>query len=122
MPQAYVLRIQFQGPLIVFNSTFIILLANPGNTSHLISIYDERIPFKCFRAVTLGTRIVIQIHFRQSPIEIRISQIWFRIDYLIKILDRKNVIFKIKSVLSDSHHPIRINLGKCRNRDKYTYI
>ena len=122
MPQADILRVQFQGLPVILDSPLIILLTDTGNTTNLICIHHKRIAFQRLRTVGFRPLIIIQVHLGQSTVKIRFSQIRFRPDYLIEILDREDIILKIKCIFPDGHNPVRINLRQGNHREKHTYI
>ena len=122
MPQTDILRIHLQGLAIILDSPLIILLADTRNTANLIRIHHKRIAFQRLRTVGLRPLIIIQVHLSQSTVKIRFSQIRFRPDYLIEILDREDIILKIKCIFPDGHNPVRINLRQGNHREKHTYI
>ena len=122
MPQTDILRIHLQGLAVILDSPLIILLTDTGNTANLIRIHHKRIAFQSLRTVGFRTLIIIQVHFGQSTIKIRFSQIRLRPDYLIEILDREDIVLKVKCIFPDGHNPVRINLRQGNHREKHTYI
>ena len=52
-------------------------------------------------------------------IEIRIRQIRLCINHLIEILNRKDIILKIKRITPYRHHPVRIYLCRSHYREHY---
>ena len=119
MPYPYVLRIKFQRLGIIFYSSRKIILLDPCQSTHLISTYHKRIPLNSLRTITLRPLKIIQIYLRQTSIEIRIRQIRLCINHLIEILNRKDIILKIKRITPYRHHPVRIYLCRSHYREHY---
>ena len=119
MPYPYILRIKLQCLGIIFYSSRKIILLDPCQSTHLISTYHKRIPLNSFRTITLRPLKIIQIYLRQTSIEIRIRQIRLCINHLIEILNRKDIILKIKRITPYRHHPVRIYLCRSHYREHY---
>ena len=111
MPQSNVLRIIMQRFLIVFNSTVKFTLPDSRQTTNLISTHHKWIALDSCITVCFSTLKILQIQFSQCPEEIRFIQIRLSINYLVKVLDRKYIVLKIKSVPGYGHHPVRIYLS-----------
>ncbi|MPM31581.1 hypothetical protein SDC9_78137 [bioreactor metagenome] len=118
MPQGYVFGFVLKCCFIIANSSFKFTLLDTGQSAYLISAYNKRITLYCSTTISFGALIVFQIYFGQSSKKIRLVQIRFRIDYLVKVLDRKNVVFKIQCIPSNSHYSFCIDLGTKISRKK----
>ena len=97
--------------LIILNRSIKFILTNPCQTTNLISTHHKRIALDSCITVRFSTLKILQIQFGQCPEEIRFIQIRFSVNNLVKILNRKYIVLKIKSVSGNSHHPIRIYLS-----------
>ena len=111
MPQSNVLRIIMQRFLIVFNSTVKFTLPDSRQTTNLISTNHKRITLNSRVTIRLRSLKIFQIQLGQCSEEIRFIQIRLSINYLVKVLDRKYIVLKIKSVPGYGHHPVRIYLS-----------
>ena len=107
-----VFRLKLQTFPVVFYCFVKFLLTLTGNTTCVICLYQERVPFKTKRTVFFSSFIIIQIDFCHSTVEIWFGQPRFWFDNLIEILYRKNIVLKIQGVAPDSQHTIRIDLCK----------
>ena len=105
---------EFQTFRIVCNRPIVVFLTLPGNTTGIISLRQERIPFETSRTIVFRPLEIVEADFRHRPIEIRLGQPRLRFDYLIKILNGKHIVLEIQGITPDRHHPVRINL--CEQR------
>ena len=70
----------------------------------------KRIALDGQRCIGLGTLIVLQIDFCHSTVKIGLGEKWFGLDYLVEVLDGKDVVLKVKGVATYIEHLRRIDL------------
>ena len=83
------------------------------HTAHLIGVHDEGVALDGQRGVLLGTIVILEVDFSHGTVEIRLGKKRLGFNHLIKILNRQDVILKVKCIATDGHHLVGIDLRPC---------
>ena len=93
---------------------FFLVLA--GNGSHLIGIDDKRVALDAKRGILLGSLEILEIEFGHSAIEIGLGQVGLGRNYLIEVLYREHIIFKVERILPYAQHLLGVDLRNGNRR------
>jgi hypothetical protein len=112
MPEILTLRVVAKGTGIVGNGISIFLLIDTAKTAKLIDTDHVGIAFYRLCTVTLGSTVVVEIIFGNTPEIPGFIEIGFSRDGLVEILDGQHIVLIIERRAPYHHQTVDIVLGK----------
>ena len=87
-----------------------------SKSTSIICHVDERIALDDYIKVGFGTNIIFELYFGNCTKIIGVDKIWFCLDNLIKILNRKHIILKIQRIATNRGQSVGVELRIAHER------
>ena len=112
VPKPLTGRVVLDGMVVVVDGTLVVLLADTAKTAQLVLSGNVGIQPDGFRAVGLGSHIVIQVELGNATEEPGLVEKGLGGDGLVEILNGEHVVLIVESGSSGSQNTVDVVLGK----------
>ena len=108
--QVLILGHEFKTRVIVLDCSLEVTQVLARHATHLIGIDDKRVALDGHGCILLGTTVILQADLGHRTVEVGLGQKGLSLNSLVKILDRKDVVLKVKGIATDVYHLLGVDL------------